>query len=78
MHVTAVTQNENTARDRKDFKRPTMTAYLDAKILAAYDCSVEERETHDRMMENYRRDQMRMCALSNEAEVSPTTEVNEE
>jgi hypothetical protein len=75
MQVTAST-NESTTRDRKDVK-PFLAPYLDARILAPYDCSVKEREAHDKMMENYRRYLMKLCTLSNEAAVSPSTEVDE-
>lgn len=73
MQVTASTQNENKTSDRKDVKRLTMTAYLDAGILGTYDLSVKERESHDEMMENYRRYLMKLCTA-----VSPNTEGNEE
>jgi predicted nucleic acid-binding protein len=78
MQVTESTQNENNSRDRKDVKRLPLSAYIDAGILGTYDSSVKEREAHDKIMENYRRYLMKLCTLSNEAEVLPSMEVNEE
>ncbi len=77
MQVAVSTQNDNSTSDHKVVKPLTLKAYLDARILGTYDWSVEEREAHDKIMENYRRYLMKLCTLSNGVAVSPPMGVNE-
>ena len=66
MQVAASTQNQIGARNSKDVKRLTLMDCSEARILGIYDWSAKERESHDKIMENYRRYLMKLCNLSHE------------
>jgi hypothetical protein len=57
-------------KQQKETRRLTPADYSKAGILKSYDWSVEDRETHDKEMEKYRRYLMKLCSLSHEIEES--------
>jgi hypothetical protein len=74
VQVAASTQNQIGAKNSKDVKRLTVMDYSKAGIVGIYDWSTKERESHDKIMENYRRYLMKLCNLSHEVMGLPSVE----